>query len=127
MRSGIMGGFNIWIYGKGLMRGYIVSLALFLIGAILITYTGLGENVIPILTSIIMIVSIAYAAIYVVVHTKKKGWLHGGLVGILYIFILILLSKAFVTGYMLDRVVYYRIIISMITGMIGGMIGINMK
>ncbi|AOY76943.1 TIGR04086 family membrane protein [Clostridium formicaceticum] len=127
MKSGITGGFNIWIYGKGLVRGYIISLALFLLGAILITYTGLGENIIPVLTSVIMIVSIAYAAIYVAIHIKQKGWLHGGLIGILYIFILILLSKAFVTGYIVDRIAYFRIFISMVAGVIGGMIGINMK
>lgn len=125
--KGGTGTLNIWTYGKGLMRGYIVSLILFLISAILITYTSIGEGIIPVLTSIIMILSIAYAAIYVAIHIKKRGWLHGAIVGLIYILLLILLSKIFITGYMIDRVVLYRIGISIITGIVGGMIGINMK
>ncbi|SES73711.1 putative membrane protein, TIGR04086 family [Natronincola peptidivorans] len=119
--------FNIWIYGKGLIRAYIVSLLFFLISAIIITYTKLGEGVIPILTSIIMVVSIAYAAIYVSVHIKKRGWLHGAFIGLLYILFLIILSKIFITDFVMDKVIYYRILTCTVTGGIGGMIGINMK
>ncbi|SNS33989.1 putative membrane protein, TIGR04086 family [Anaerovirgula multivorans] len=121
------GTLNIWTYGKGLIRGYIVSLIMFLISAVIITYTRIGEGIIPILTSIIMVLSIAYAAIYVAIHIKKRGWFHGAAIGLIYILLLMLLSKIFITDYVIDRVVYYRIGISMITGVIGGMIGINMK
>lgn len=121
------GTFNIWIYGKGLIRGYIVSLILFLIAAILITYTGLSEKIIPITTSIIMILSIAYGGIYVAVHIKKRGWLHGGFLGLMYILILMAFSKVFIIDYNMSSVGYYRIILSMATGVIGGMIGINIK
>jgi flagellar biosynthesis protein FliQ len=57
------GPFNIKIYGYGLMRGYIVSLLFFLIGAILITYTSIGEGTIPFITSVIMIIGIVYSAL----------------------------------------------------------------
>ncbi|MCC5911542.1 MAG: TIGR04086 family membrane protein [Clostridiaceae bacterium] len=124
-RSG--GGFNIWIYGKGLMRGYLLSLVLFLIGALLITYTGLSETILPIITSGIMVLSIAYASIYAAIHTKKRGWLHGAFIGMIYIVILIILSKLFITDYTITAAVYYRIITSVVTGVIGGMIGINIK
>ncbi|HZK38041.1 MAG TPA: TIGR04086 family membrane protein, partial [Clostridia bacterium] len=57
------GPFNIKIYGYGLMRGYIISLLLFLVGAILITYTSMGESTIPLITSAIMIIGIVYSSI----------------------------------------------------------------
>ncbi|SDK56384.1 TIGR04086 family membrane protein [Natronincola ferrireducens] len=119
--------FNIWVYGKGLIRGYVLSLILFLLSGILITYTSLGEGIIPILTSVIMILSIAYASIYTAVHTKKRGWLQGAVIGLIYILILIIFSKVFITDYIIDTSVYYRVIIGIVTGVIGGMIGINLK
>ncbi|WP_243141145.1 TIGR04086 family membrane protein [Alkaliphilus pronyensis] len=121
------GPFNIWIYGKGLVRGYVLSLFLFLITALLITYTALNEGLIPIVNSIILILSVAYAAIYSAVNIGERGWLHGAIVGLLYILILLIFSKIFVSGFEFDKYVTYKIVISLFTGVIGGMIGINIK
>lgn len=115
------------IYGKGLIRAYLLSLMLFLISAILITYTSLSEGIIPALISGVMILSVAYAAIYVSVHGKSKGWLHGALIGVIYMLLLILLSIIFIPDFALDRVVYFKVVICLITGLVGGMIGINIK
>lgn len=119
---------NKWIYGKALARGYILFLILFLLGALIVTYTDVDERVVPILSSIIMIIGIAYTSIYTAVHVKTKGWAHGALVAIIYIFILILLSKLFVANYIaITRTMFYKVCIAIITGVIGGIIGINMK
>ena len=119
--------FNIWIYVKGLLRGYIVSLILFSITAVLILYTGLSEGIIPMATSIIMILSIGYGGIYVAAHIRKRGWLHGAMMGLVYTLILIVLSKIFIIDYSMNLVGYYKIILNAITGAIGGMVGINIK
>ena len=121
------GPFNIKIYGYGLMRGYIISLLLFLIGAILITYTSMGEGTIPLITSVIMIIGIVYSSIYCSVHFKKKGWLHGGIIGLIYVFILILLSKIFISGYTIGRIALYKTGLGVGAGVIGGMLGVNIK
>lgn len=121
------GPFNIWVYGRGLLRGYILSLLLFLISSVIVTYTPISGDVVPVLTSIVMVLSVAYASIYTAIHLRSKGWLHGGIVGLLYIVILILLSKLFIPHYAFDRVVLYKIITSLVAGIVGGMIGINMK
>ena len=121
------GPLNIWVYGKGLIRAYVLSLILFMVGGLGITYTSIGENVYPIVTSAILIVSIAYAAIYVAVKLGVKGWLHGAIIGIIYITLIVLLSRMFIKDFAFDKYVLYRYIISIATGTIGGMIGINIK
>ncbi|QUH20535.1 TIGR04086 family membrane protein [Alkaliphilus sp. B6464] len=121
------GPLNIKIYGRGLIRGYIISLLLFLIVAVLITYTSIGENIIPLITSIIMIVGIVFAAIYASVNLRNKGWLHGGIIGLVFILILIGLSKIFIADYSVDRIALYKIGLSMGAGIIGGMLGVNIK
>ncbi len=121
------GPFNIWTYGRGLVRGYVLALMLFLVCGVLITYTGLGEGIIPLVTSIIMILGVAYAALYAVANIGSKGWLHGAIIGLVFMFLLIVLSKMFITDYLLDKYVMYKVLISVVTGSIGGMIGINIK
>ncbi|TCQ07952.1 TIGR04086 family membrane protein [Serpentinicella alkaliphila] len=114
-------------YGMGLIRGYVLSLVLFLISAVLFTYTKLSEGIIPALISFVMIISVAYSAIYVSVHRKSKGWLHGAIIGVIYMVLIVALSLIFIPGFTLDKAVYYRIIICKVTGLVGGMIGINIK
>lgn len=121
------GPFNIKVYGHGLVRGYIISLLFFIVGAVLITYTGLRESTIPLITSVIMIIGIVYSSIYCSIHLSRKGWLHGGIVGLVYILILVLLSKIFISGYILDRIVLYKIGLGVGTGIIGGILGVNIK
>jgi len=121
------GPLNIGIYGRGLIRGYIVSLVLFLIVALLVTYTSMGENLIPLITSIIMIVGIVFSAVYCSVHLRNKGWLHGGVVGLGFVLILILLSKVFISDYSFDSIALYKIGLGMGAGIIGGMLGVNIK
>ncbi|MBM7613885.1 TIGR04086 family membrane protein [Alkaliphilus hydrothermalis] len=121
------GPLNMWTYGRGLVRGYVLALMLFLLCGILITFTSLGESVIPMVTSIITILGVAYTAIYVVANIGSKGWLHGAVVGMVFMVLLVILSKMFITDYMLDKYVMYKLLISGVTGCIGGMIGINIK
>ncbi|MFW5649402.1 MAG: TIGR04086 family membrane protein [Candidatus Alkaliphilus sp. MAG34] len=121
------GPFNIKIYGYGLIRGYIVSLLFFLIGALLITYTSMGEGTIPFITSVIMIIGIVYSSIYCSIHLREKGWLHGGIMGLVYILMLVLLSKIFISGYSVNRVALYKIGLGVGTGVIGGILGVNIK
>lgn len=121
------GPFNIKIYGYGLMRGYIVSLLFFVIGAVLITYTSIGENVIPFITSVIMIIGITYSSIYCSIHLRKKGWLHGGVIGLVYVLILILLSKIFISDYSINRIALYKLALGVGAGIVGGILGVNIK
>ena len=99
----------------------------FLIGAILITYTSIGENTIPFITSIIMIIGIVYSSIYCSIHLGKGGWLHGGIIGLTYVLILIVLSKIFISDYSLNRIALYKICLGVGTGIIGGILGVNIK
>lgn len=121
------GPFNLWIYCRGLIRGYILSLLLFLVSGMLIAFTMLGEGIISAVASGILILSVAYAAIYCAAKIGSKGWFHGALVGLVYILIMLLFSKIFLSEFSLDKYVSYKVLISIATGVVGGMIGINIK
>ena len=112
---------------KGLVLAYIVTIILVLIASILLTYTPLKETTIPLLNTIIMIISITFGAVYIAIKIKEKGWLNGGILGILYFFVLILLNYLFIKPFTFDIISISKFFISLITGIIGGILGINIK
>lgn len=117
----------IWSLFKGIALAYTVTLGLILIVAIMLTYTSLEEKTIPLLNTIIMVLSITVGAIYLTLKVGRKGWLNGGAIGILYYLILLLLNILFLKEYSINIYTTSKLVISLITGIIGGMIGINLK
>ncbi|MCR2042524.1 TIGR04086 family membrane protein [Anaerosalibacter massiliensis] len=112
---------------KGIAISYIITIIMLTIVSLLLTYTSLKESSIPILSTIIIIVSIALGAIYLTLKIGEKGWLNGAIIGILYFLILIILKKIFLKEFGLNIYFISKLIISLITGIIGGMIGINLE
>lgn len=112
---------------KGLLVCYIVTIVFILIFSALLTYTKVKENSIPMLNTITMISSISLGAIYSTIKIKEKGWLHGGIVGILYYVVLLILNYTFAKPFTMDIYSISKLLISLGAGVIGGMIGINLK
>lgn len=112
---------------KSLALSYIVTLIFFIIFALILTYTSLSEGAIPIINSIIMIISIAIGSIRMAIKSQNKGWLNGALVGVLYVLVLVFLSSIFVENFEVNSYLMMKAIIGLITGAVGGMIGINVK
>ncbi|AOT72818.1 TIGR04086 family membrane protein [Geosporobacter ferrireducens] len=117
----------IWVYLKGIIAAYLFSILIFLIMALMITYTNISESILPIFTSIVLVISIIISGTYTGIKLKRKGWLNGALTGLIYILLLFIMSWIFVEGFSLDRWTIYRTITALVSGGIGGMIGVNMK
>lgn len=111
---------------KSLLLAYIITGVLILAFSLLLTYSTLKENKLPLLNTIVMIVSIASASIYASVKSKEKGWITGAIVGVGYYIILTVFNLLFVNSLSLDIISVSKLILASITGMIGGMIGINL-
>lgn len=112
---------------KGIFLAFIITIALIIIFSLLIMFTNIKESKIPLLNNIAMITSIAISSIYVAFKIKEKGWIQGGLVGIGYCIILLILNIIFIRPIQLDLLSGTRLVLATITGIIGGMIGINLS
>lgn len=112
---------------KALALSYILTLILVLIISFLLTYTALKETIIPLLNTIIIIISITIGAIYIAIKIGEKGWLNGGILGILYFLILLLLNFLFVKPFTFDVFSLSKFFMAVFTGIIGGVLGINLK
>ena len=60
-------------------------------------------------------------------HIKKQGMLNGALVGLIYMLTIYILSSIFLSSFELTVNSIIMIAVGIGTGMIGGVIGVNMK
>lgn len=112
---------------KGLMISFILTLIMILIFSLFLSFTSLRESKLPLFNNLVMIFSIVIGSIYVATKVKENGWLNGALIGLGYYIILTLLGLLFIKPFILDFITVSRLVIALITGVIGGMIGINLS
>ena len=112
---------------KGSTLSIGITLILLFIFALLLTYTNMQENIISPVVIIISAVSVLIGSSISTIKMKKNGLLNGGLVGIVYVLTIYILSSVMGAGFNLNMSATIMLIASIVTGMIGGIIGINLK
>lgn len=118
---------KIYYLLKGLFLAFIITIISLIIFSLLLKFTGLRESQLPLLNNGVMIISIVVASIYAAIKIKEKGWINGAIVGIVYYAILLLINVLFIKSFDSSFIIISKILISTITGIIGGMIGINLS
>ncbi|WP_053957013.1 TIGR04086 family membrane protein [Inediibacterium massiliense] len=118
---------RIGIYVKSIMIACIFSLFVFVIMALLITYTDISETIIPILASIVMILSTLISGMYAGVKIKRKGLLNGLLVGVFFMIVIVCMSFLLIKDFKFEMYAFYKMMLGIGAGGIGGMIGVNFK
>ncbi|QEK12067.1 TIGR04086 family membrane protein [Crassaminicella thermophila] len=117
----------IWIYLKAILVACIFVILVFVFMALVITYTNVSESIIPMASSIVMIISCLICGLYTGVKQKRKGWLKGSLAGFIYAFLIIIMSWVFIKDFTIGTNVLLKSLIGIVAGGIGGMIGVNLK
>lgn len=113
------------IKGSGIALG-ITILSLFIF-AILLTYTNIQENTMITVVIIITAVSILIGSSLSTLRIKKNGLLNGALVGVIYILLIYIISSLTGSGFSLNIMSIIMLVSSIIAGMIGGIIGVNLN
>lgn len=112
---------------KGSITAIIITLILLLIFALLLTYTKLQENLINPVIIVISGVSILIGSSISTIKINKNGLLNGSLVGLIYIITIYLISSIILANFKINLYSTIMIFVSIIMGMIGGIIGVNLK
>ena len=110
---------------KGVLISLIASLILLLIFSILLTYTNISETAISPVIIIITAISIMIGSSIGNNKIRKNGILNGGIIGMVYILIIYIISSLLNWRFSLNLQSLIMISISVIFGMIGGIIGVN--
>lgn len=110
---------------KGSIISFLISIILLFIFASLLVYTSLQETTIKPVVIIISIVSILIGSSLSSIKIKKNGIINGALVGFIYILTLYILSSISFIGFNLNMYSIIMIIGAILSGMVGGVIGVN--
>ena len=121
------GGIAIKNVIKGTLLSMFATIILLFIYAIMLTYTNISESTIPLITIIITAISILAGSAITTLHIRKNGAINGGLVGIIYILSLYLVSSVVTSNFTVNSYSIIMMAISIIAGILGGIIGVNRK
>lgn len=110
---------------KGSIISFLISVILLFIFASLLVYTSLQETTMKPVVIIISIVSILIGSSLSSIKIKRNGIINGALVGLIYILTLYVLSSISFIGFNLSAYSIIMIIGAILSGMIGGIIGVN--
>lgn len=112
---------------KGVGVAFVVSVLMMLVYAGVLAYTSVSEVSVDFVIIGITGISIMIGSILVNVKMNKNGLINGGIIGFIYILIMYLLSSILSSDYTLNKSSIIMIIVSIVLGMLGGIIGINKK
>lgn len=118
---------NIMRIVKGVVLAISLSLILLLIFALLLTYTNISEDTMMPVVMTIVGISILIGSTICARKIKKNGIMNGGLVGFIYVLLLYLISSLCLVGFSLTMSSFIMLIVGLVTGMLGGIIGVNLN
>lgn len=120
-------GNNIKKVIKGSAFSIIITLIGLLVYSIILSYTSVSESTIPTIVIIITAISVLIGSTISTSNIKKNGIINGMFVGLIYIAIIYLLSSIVTGNFLLNITSIIMIITSVLTGALGGIIGVNKK
>ena len=110
-----------------LMTAYAVTVILVLIFALVLCYSDISEEWISRGAKLITLFSVALAGALCAGRSHSSGWLVGGISGILYMVVLYALGYFIFGEIDLTLSSALRLLYGTLAGIVGGIIGINMK
>lgn len=112
---------------KSIVISILLTLALLIIFAFLLTYTNISENTMPTTIILVTSISVLIGSQIATGKIKKNGIVNGIFVGALYIFMLYILSSIVTKNFSLSKYSIIMIATSIAIGGVGGIIGVNKK
>lgn len=112
---------------KGSILSIVFTIICLLVYSIILTNTEISESTINYVVIGITGISILIGSIISVSRIAKKGILNGALVGGIYIIAIYLLSGIINSNFDINLSTIILMFTSIIAGMLGGVIGVNIK
>ena len=117
--------FNIYL--KGIVIFFVISLFLIFILSMILSFTNVKESIISPGIIFISIISILIPSFFLSKKIKKKGIVTGAVFGIICMFLLYIISSFINMDFKLNLSSIIMICLGMIGGMVGGILGVNIK
>lgn len=114
-------------YSKFLVISYVMALVLLCLTALIFAYTNINDSLINTFVFVIVVITNLIGSTLTSRKIKKRGLIIGLMFGIIYFLIIYLLSVILYTGFFINNAVGMYFGLSAIAGIIGGVIGVNLR
>ena len=112
---------------KGIIVSFVILFCLLIVFAAVLSITSLSDTYIkPVLIGITFF-SIIISSFFSLKKIKNKGAINGLIIGIGFLFILFIISFIINKGISFDMYSYMTMFFGILSGMIGGILGVNIK
>jgi putative membrane protein (TIGR04086 family) len=111
---------------KGALLAYIITAVVFIIYALLLTYTDISDKNKAMVVMVTTAVSIIAGGIKGAAAVGSRGWLWGIATGILYVAVMIAAGFFLIPGYMLGTRTLVCLMLAVGSGGLGGILGVNL-
>lgn len=112
---------------KSVGMAYVITLFIFVVLAIILSYTEFPETMVPSVVVVGTLISIMFAGTSIARKARTRGWLNGAIAGLTYMVVLYLISSLTVADFRIDQYVIFMLLAGLGAGALGGIVGINLK
>ncbi len=110
---------------RGVLLALIISLMLLLLASLVLHWTAVPEKISPYLVFGISLLAILAGSRFTGRRIGYRGWFHGGMVGLLYVLLLLVLSAFLIPDFSFNILVLTKVFLGFAFGAAGGMWGVN--
>lgn len=121
------GGATWLCLAKGMAVAFGITCIIFIGFGILLTYTALSEERLPLVALLCTALSAAVAGYDWAACKRAKGWLWGLLAGLVYMLLLFLITGLAGDSFRLEASGLMMLAVALAAGGIGGILGVNRK
>lgn len=111
-------------YLVGLAFSIIITLILFLIWSLVLAVSSISDSTVEYFVLGALIISTFCGGFICAMGTRKKGWISGGIVGVLYALLLLIFGSG-MADTSLSLISLFNIGLAFIVGGIGGTVALN--
>lgn len=112
---------------KGILVSIILTLILLFVFATILTYTDVAEKTTPAVIIVITAISLLIGSSMATKKTRRNGLLNGAIIGAIYLLFIYIISSIIGGRFGINLKSIIMIIAGIVFGTLGGIIGVNAK
>lgn len=112
---------------KALLMCFIISFIMILIYALILSFSSISDASMSKVTQTILIISVAISSAYGGKKTRRRGWMFGSVLGLMFSILLIPFGMAVGQAFAMDIFLVTKLLVTATVGAIGGIIGVNLN
>jgi putative membrane protein (TIGR04086 family) len=112
---------------KSLLICFIISFVMILVYALILSFSSISDASMSKVTQTILIISVAISSAYGGKKTRRRGWMFGSVLGLIFAALLIPFGMAVGQAFVMDMFLVAKLLVTAAVGAIGGIIGVNLN